>query len=416
MYINAVNKYFHLQRKMEDIRGSEIGRAFLEARRRREEAQKQREMSDGEMQIDEMQEIVSEPVVLPPALSIKPAEDMDNGPSPVDQAIDYISTEIQDPIEFQIYELENHITRFDEATDYNFGMKEELNAILERLKDIQGLLSQFTKKTLEVFKETGNASSANAIINRTFKPEDKKEEVRDLLDILKNYAEDGVKIDLNNTISRNISDILREIFEYAGLHFGYDTTEVQIEMDTTEDEQVAQDLADEILKMSLQERFEPLGREGFGGVSGSRLGGTAFRPPSLRTVAPTGPIVPSASRRGPERGEKLAQAKQIVRENPEIDADTMREILTQSGYNTAVIRESMQVRETSPFEILSHLSYVELKNIAEMYGLEGFNKMQREELSRYISGSIPLDILRDIVRENFITSRSNFDLPIIYAD
>jgi len=402
-----------------DLRGSEIGRAFLEARRRRE-AQRQREMNDVEVKEEVIKkEIAPEPVVLPPALTIKPAEDIDARPSPVDEAVDYISTEIQDPLEFQIAELEDHISQFDEAKNYNLGMREELNAILEHLKDIQDLLSQFTKKTLEVFKKTGNASSANTIINRTFNPSDKKEEVRELLDLLKNYAEDGVKIDLNNTISRNISDILREIFEYAGLHFDYDITEVQIEMDVAGDEQAARDLADEILRASLQERFEPLGSAGFGSISGRRSRDTVFRPPPRITE----PAVPSSIRRSMGRDEKLSQAKRIVRDNPEIDTDTMREILTQSGYNTSIIRESMRVRETGPREtgprssrILSSLSYADLKNIAEMYELPESGGMRKEELARYILRSIPLDLLRDVVRENFSISQAIFDLPIIYAD
>jgi len=368
---------------MEEEGTSQLGKYFLEARRRREERAPRREPSP-------------EPVVTPEPV----VEESDV----VKEAISKISEDIQGPLEFTLAELEESVDRFTRAAEANDvrGIKEELKTFFERIQEVRSLLREFRDEIMNVFTQTKRGIDAQTIINQTFSKRGVEKEVRDLLESLRVSSEAAVEVRYDIPGSREVASLLQSIFDYGEANFDYEAPEVKVEMDVSRDVEVAQRLAEEMREREGGVRFESIGRMG----AGVPVGIPATFPPPRR-VSPR-----------PSLG--LPEAREIVRANPEIDLATMRQILVSQGFSTDVIRESL--RATIPPSvpgsgILAGLSFDNLRQIADLYGLPGYEGMSKSEFIAYIQSNIEMSLLRDIVRETFGESDYEFkNIPIIYSE
>ena len=115
---------------MEDEGSSRLGRYFLEAQRRREEARK-------------LEMVPPEPVIVPEPVTV---EDSDI----VKQAIAKISVDIKDPLEFVLAELEESVERFTQAANDNNVSEiiRELDFFSERIREVRYFLQNFIKEII----------------------------------------------------------------------------------------------------------------------------------------------------------------------------------------------------------------------------------------------------------------------------
>lgn len=364
---------------MEDEGSSRLGRYFLEAQRRREEARK--------LKMDP-----PEPVIVPEPVTV---EDSDI----VKQAIAKISVDIKDPLEFVLAELEESVERFTQAANDNNVIEiiRELEFFSERIGEVRDLLQDFIKEIMDVYTQTKRGIDAQNIINKTFSKKEIEEEIRSILELLRKASENAIQVRYDVPKSKEVASLLQNIFNYGEEHFDYEAPEVKVEMDVSRDAEIARRLAEETGESGEgRSRFESIGRS---------IPAT-FPPPPRRAIS------------RPPLG--LTEASGIVRSNPEIDLDTMRQILVSQGFNTDVIRESLRARTPLSVprnRILERLSFDNLRQIADLYGLSDYEGMSKSEFIAYIQRNIEISLLRDIVREIFGNNELEFkNIPIIYSE
>lgn len=299
----------------------------------------------------------------------------------VEKCISKITKELKPLLDFSVGSLDNIWYEFEDYTKINdiIGMKEKLETFLEELELLNSLLKDFCKRIMDVFSYTGRAINAQIIINRTFSYTRTINDIKKSLDLIYRKSEKVFKIRYDIPGSKEIVDLLEEIFNYGKVHFEYDPPEIKIEMDVSRDEEMARKLEKDIKSLS---RINPE----------ITITHTS-KPVSSRNST----IIDSTISSDIPRSGRVEEAKAIVRDNPHIDKDTMHKILVLEGFSTKVIKECL-VCEPKTIN-LSDLSFKELKNIVDLYNLHFCEMFTKSDLIHCIQENIEVSILHDIIDE-----------------
>jgi hypothetical protein len=303
--------------------------------------------------------------------------------------------DLEEYIDSTIVELESEALRFGQAAD-----SRDLDALGEIGSEIESSLSNIKESLEDSGRILGNLHPEDAswVKAQSFDPKAIPERVREIINLLKGVSEATTQVDLSKPGARKPIYQLNRIFEFATKYFGFPPTEIEIEMDTTRDSEIAKQLQESINSKPLSPPRQP-----------SR----SLTPYSERDI----PLL------------NLNKALDIVESNRDVSIKDLRAILASKGFledvidvvaprvvvegfkspKKRVLPESfrMPLPEPEPLPVeeqrevvlyrLKQLGLSELRDIAIKYDLEIPARKGRIAMAKYLKNNMTLaDLEKEI--------------------